>query len=267
MALPADYHTHTPLCRHARGEPIELAAQAVLAGLTEMGFSDHNPMAQDDFDDWRMYLADLDAYVEKVERARREYPQLAIKLAMEVDFIPGYEDWVRDLAARHPWDYFIGSVHYVSAEWAIDNPQHLSQWKSRDAYEVWAAYFERLTQAAESKLFDIIGHADLCKKFCFYPKQDWTGLARRFLEAAKRNDVAMELNTAGLRKDCKEIYPHPWIVQEAARLGVPITFGSDAHAPEEVGMNWAEALALARDAGHTHWRQFTKRRPEARQIG
>lgn len=263
MALPADYHTHTPLCRHARGEPDELAAQGVRAGLTELGFSDHNPMAKDDFDNWRMKLEELDAYVEKVERTRREYPNLVIKLAMEVDFIPGYEDWVRDLAARHPWDYFIGSVHYVSPSWAIDNPQQLSEWRSRDAYEVWEVYFERLTQAAESRLFDIIGHADLCKKFCFYPKQDWTGLARRFLEAAKRNDVAMELNTAGLRKDCKEIYPNPRIVHEAARLGVPITFGSDAHAPEEVAMNWTEALALARSAGYTHWRQFTKRRREA----
>jgi histidinol-phosphatase (PHP family) len=259
MPLPADYHTHTPLCCHARGEPTDLAAQAIAVGLTEMGFSDHNPMAKDDFDDWRMKLGELDLYVEKVQEARRQFPNLAIKLAMEVDFIPGYEDWVRELAARHPWDYFIGSVHYVGT-WAIDNPKHISEWKKRDTYEVWEAYFECLTLAAESKLFDIIGHADLCKRFCFYPQQDWTGLAKRFLEAAKRNDVAMEINTAGLRKDCKEMYPHPWIVQEAARLGVALTFGSDAHAPEDVARNWGEALALARGAGYTHWRRFTRQR-------
>jgi len=263
VALPADYHTHTPLCHHARGEPTELAAQALRIGLTELGLSDHNPMAKEDFDDWRMKLDDLDAYVEKVDRARREHPSLIIKLALEVDFIPGYEDWVRYLAGRHSWDYFIGSVHYVSESWDLDNPKRLSEWKNRDTDEVWQAYFERLTQAAESKLFDIIGHADLCKKFCYYPTQDWMGLARRFLEAAKRNDVAIELNTAGLRKDCKEIYPHPRIVQEAARLEVPITFGSDAHAPEEVGFNWSEAQALARGAGYRHWCRFTRRQREA----
>lgn len=266
VPLPADYHTHTPLCHHARGEPVELAAQALRLGLKELGFSDHNPMAKDDFDDWRMKLDDLDSYVEKVERARREYPDLAIKLALEVDFIPGFEDWIRDLAARHPWDYLIGSVHYVSEWWDLDNPKRLSEWKNRDTDEVWEAYFERLTQAAESKLFDIIGHADLCKKFCFYPKQDWLRLAKRFLEAAKRNDLAMELNTAGLRKDCKEIYPNPRMVQEAARLGVPITFGSDAHAPEEVGMNWSEALELARSSGYRHWRRFTRRKSETVNI-
>ena len=108
-------------------------------------------------------------------------------------------------------------------------------------------------------MFDIIGHADLCKKFCFYPKQDCTPLFTRFLEAARRHDVAMELNTAGLRKDCKEIYPSPAIVRLAAQMGVPITFGSDAHAPEEVGMNFSEAIALARGAGHTHYCRFTRR--------
>jgi histidinol-phosphatase (PHP family) len=262
MSLPADYHMHTPLCRHATGEPVELAAQAVRLGLQEIGFSDHSPMPRDDFDDWRMRAAELDTYVAQVERARREHPRLVIKLALEVDYLPGYEDWIRDLAARHPWDYFIGSVHYVSDSWALDNPQQISEWKRRDPWEVWSAYFERLTLAAESGLFDILGHADLCKKFCFYPQQDCTPLFTRFLQAAKRHGTAIELNTAGLRKECKEIYPSLPIVRLAAQLGVPITFGSDAHAPNEVGMNFAEALQLARSAGYQHACRFTGRKRE-----
>ncbi len=262
MPLPPDYHTHTPLCRHAVGEPTELAAQAARVGLTEFGFSDHNPMSRDDFDNWRMREADLDLYVEKVGQARRDHPELNIKLALEVDFIPGYEDWVRDLAARHPWDYFIGSVHYVSESWAIDNPSQLADWRARDPFEVWSAYFERLTMAAESGLFDIIGHADLCKKFAFYPKEDCTPLFERFLDATRAAGVAMEINTAGLRKDCREIYPSARIVQMAAQRGIPITFGSDAHAPGEVGMNFAEAMDLAWSAGYTRCCRFTQRRRE-----
>lgn len=262
MSLPADYHTHTPLCRHAVGEPIELAAQAVKLGLTELGFSDHSPMPQDDFDDWRMKAAQLDEYVAKVEQARRAYPNLRIKLALEVDYLPGCDEWVRDLAGRHPWDYLIGSVHYLSPSWAVDNPSQISEWKHRNPLEVWAAYAERLTLAAESGLFDIIGHADLCKKFCFYPQQDCAPLFLPFLQAAGRRGLAIELNTAGLRKECKEIYPSPAIVRLAAQQGVPITFGSDAHAPEEVGLNFAEAVQLARSAGYTHAGRFTRRRRE-----
>lgn len=260
MPLPADYHTHTPLCLHAVGEPVDLAERAVRAGLEEMGFSDHNPMPKDDFDDWRMKDSQLELYVAKVEQARKEFPNLSIKLALEVDFVPGYEDWVRDLAGRYSWDYFIGSVHYVSETWDLDNPKRLAEWKRRDPFEVWTAYFERLTMAAESKLFDIIGHADLCKKFCFYPKEDCTPLYTRFLEAARRNEVAIELNTAGLRKDCKEIYPSPAILRLAEQAGVAITFGSDAHAPEEVGLNLTDAVDLARSVGYRQCVRFSGRR-------
>src|SRR2546421_65712 len=150
MPLPADYHMHTPLCHHAVGEPTELAAQAVNLRLQEIGFSDHSPMSRDDFDDWRMSNTELDSYVAKVEQARRDHPGLVIKLALEVDYIPGHEDWISALAARHPWDYFIGAVHYVSESWALDNPSKLSEWKHRDPFEVWSAYFERLIMAAES---------------------------------------------------------------------------------------------------------------------
>jgi histidinol-phosphatase (PHP family) len=254
---------HTPLCRHAIGEPTEYAARALALGLTEIGFTDHSPMRRDDFDNWRMRFDQLDEYVEKVRRAQREHPRLTIRLGLEVDFIPGQEDWIRELAARHPWDYFIGSVHYISDSWDIDNPEKLSRWKERDAFEVWTIYFDRLIMAAQSKLFEIIGHADLPKKFGFIPRRDCTPIFEEFLDAAKKADIAIELNTAGLRKDCKEIYPSPGIVRLARGKGVPITFGSDAHAPADVGMDFARAVELARTAGYTERCRFMQRRRES----
>ncbi len=266
MTVFADYHMHTPLCRHAVGEPAEYAQAALATGLDEIGFSDHAPMPQDDFDDWRMRAGDLDRYIAKVEQTRRQFPQLTIRLGLEFDFIPGYEDWIRELTARHPWDHLIGSVHYISPSWAIDNPRQISEWKQHDPGEVWTAYFERLTAAAKSGLFDIIGHADLCKKFCFYPVEDCTRVFRRFIEAAHGANVAIELNTAGLRKECHEIYPSLAILKLAAQAGVPITFGSDAHAPAEVGLNFPEAAALAREAGYTRYCRFNARRREERAL-
>jgi histidinol-phosphatase (PHP family) len=263
MSLPADYHMHTPLCRHAVGEPVDYARRAVEIGLTEIGFSDHSPMRQDNFDNWRMNHRQLDEYVAKVRLAQKEFPQLTIRLALEVDYLPGHEDWIRDLAARHPWDYFIGSVHYVSDSWDIDNPAKLSEWNQRDAFEVWQIYFGRLTQAAESGLFEIIGHADLPKKFGHRPTRDCTPLYEKFLAAAAKNNCAIELNTAGLRKECREIYPSREILQLAFADRVPITFGSDAHAPGEVGLNFAEAIALARSIGYTETCRFNRRQRES----
>ncbi|HOC00733.1 MAG TPA: histidinol-phosphatase HisJ family protein [Verrucomicrobiota bacterium] len=259
MSWPADYHMHTPLCRHAKGEPSDYARHALELGFDEIGFSDHSPMPRDDFDDWRMRLDQLSDYVARVDRARREAPSLTIKLALEVDFLPGQEEWVRDLAGRYPWDYLIGSVHYVTESWDIDNPHRIALWQGRDLFEVWTAYFERLTRAAESGLFDIIGHADLCKKFGFRPAADCTPLYRRFLASARRADVAIELNTAGLRKECREIYPSRTLLELAHQEGVAIAFGSDAHDPEEVGADFEQAVALARSVGYTHACRWTRR--------
>jgi histidinol-phosphatase (PHP family) len=207
----------------------------------------------------------LDEYVEKVRRAQKEFPQLTIRLALEVDYLPGHEDWIRELAARHPWDYLIGSVHYVSETWAIDDPNKLSEWSHRDSFEVWSVYFDWLTRAAATGLFEIIGHADLPKKFGHRPTQDCTPLYEKFLDAAKKANCAIELNTAGLRKECKEIYPSREILQLAFTKGVPITFGSDAHAPEEVGMNFAEAIQLAREVGYKEcWRLEMRKREAAK---
>jgi histidinol-phosphatase (PHP family) len=262
MQLPADYHMHTPLCRHAVGEPVDYARRAVEIGLREIGFTDHSPMQRDDFDDWRMLDRQLDEYVAKVRHAQQSFPQLTIRLGLEVDYLPGQESWIRQLATRHPWDYFIGSVHYVSDTWDIDNPAKLSDWKTRDPFEVWSAYFERLTLAAKSQLFEIIGHADLPKKFGIRPRQDCRPMYERFVAAAAEAGCAIELNTAGLRKDCREIYPCPELLLLARRRNVPITFGSDAHAPSEVGLNFAEAAALARSVDYGETCRFTRRQHE-----
>lgn len=262
MNSMTDYHMHTPLCRHAEGEPTEYARHAVSVGLKEIGFSDHSPMPQDDFDQWRMRLDQLDEYVEKVKQARENFPDLAIRLGLEVDYLPGYENWIRDLARHHPWDYFIGSVHYLSDHWDLDNPQKLSEWRSRDTKEVWSAYFERLAQAIRTGLFDIVGHADLCKKFKFIPNMDCIPLYRKVVDAAAETGTVVEINTAGLRKECREMYPHPDFLKLALDAGVGLVFGSDAHKPSEVGMNFSEALQLAQECGFKEAVSFVQRKKE-----
>jgi histidinol-phosphatase (PHP family) len=260
MALPADYHMHTPLCRHATGAPTDYAAHAVRLGLTEIGFSDHSPMIENDFDDWRMRNDQLDDYVAQVRQAQRDHPQLIIRLALEVDFLPDRVEWIRELAARHPWDYFIGSVHYISGGWDIDSPFKRELWDRCDVDAVWLEYFDRLTQAAASGLFEIIGHADLPKKFGHRPKRDLTPVIANFLDACRATDTAIELNTAGLRKDCREIYPSRAILELARAKNVAITFGSDAHAPGEVGADFATAIQLAKEVGFTSCRRFAGRK-------
>ncbi|HVY71735.1 MAG TPA: histidinol phosphate phosphatase, partial [Verrucomicrobiae bacterium] len=97
---------------------------------------------------------------------------------------------------------------------------------------------------------------------CFVPERDYSPLYEKFLQAAAKHGVAIEINTAGLRKDCKEMYPSRDILKRARQLGVGLTFGSDAHMPAEVAMDFAGAVALAKDVGYTHWCRFRQRQRE-----
>jgi histidinol-phosphatase (PHP family) len=106
----------------------------------------------------------------------------------------------------------------------------------------------------------------LPKKFGIRPAQDCRPLYEKFVAAAAEAGCAMELNTAGLRKDCREIYPCPELLELAWERKIPITFGSDAHAPGEVGLNFSEAVALARRVGYTETRRFHRRQHESLPI-
>src|SRR5437773_1632277 len=106
-AVLLDYHMHTRLT-DGTGMPADYASIALERGLDEIGCSDHAPLGNRDTD-WTMKLADLETYVGWVREAQKKFPQLPIKLGLEVDFIPGREDWIRELAAMYPWDFFLGS--------------------------------------------------------------------------------------------------------------------------------------------------------------
>ena len=253
----ADYHVHTPLCHHATGWPVEYARRAVDLGLGELGFADHNPMAEQ-FDEWRMHRDDLPRYLDEVERARAEFPQLTIRLGLECDFIAGREAWIEELAGLANWDFFIGSVHYIPEGWDIDNPKHLRR-HMNNADEIWASYWQTYERAIRSGLYDFVGHPDLPKKFGYRPEGDLRRFYEPSIAAMAECGVAFEINTSGLRKECRELYPAPEFVALACEAGVPLLINSDSHDPGELTAGFAEGVALAKAAGYAKTARFSRR--------
>lgn len=257
--MATDYHLHTPLCGHATGEPREYVLAAQAAGLTEIGFSDHNPMPVQ-FDDWRMAPDQLAEYITMVEAARAEFPNYPIRLGLECDYLLGYENHIRHLATMAPWDYLIGSVHYITPEWDVDNPKHLKKWTEQAVDEVWALYFKEYTNMAQSGLFDFLAHPDLVKKFGHRPEGDLSRFYTETLNAIAENGIAIEVSTAGLRKEVHEIYPSKQFLEMAYQRRIPIVINSDAHAPSEVAYEFNQAFALAKEVGYTKVLRFEQRK-------
>jgi histidinol-phosphatase (PHP family) len=252
-----DYHMHTRLTDGV-GEPRDYARVAIERGLDEIGCSDHAPLS-DRETDWTLKPSHLATYVGWVRDAQREFPQLPIKLGLEVDYQPGCEPWVRDLAAMYPWDYFIGSVHFIG-NWPVD--RSAEDWTGQAVDERWREYFALWTEAAGSRLFDTLAHPDLPKKFGFRPHTDFMPVYRAALRVAARTGAAIEVSSAGLRKPCREIYPSEGFLRLAREFNVPITLGSDAHIPQDTGADLDKAVALARRCGYDSLCRFTQRRRE-----
>ena len=241
-----DLHNHTTRCNHAEGTIDEYIQRAIELGINIYGFSEHAPM---DFDEkYRLPFCDMDAYVNDILTAKEQYKNdINILLGYEVDYLPGHMD---DRVLNAKVDYLIGSVHFID-KWSFDNPEFIAGWKNKDIDEIWKAYFEATEAMAKSGKFDIAGHLDLIKVFKFMPVQDTRILAKNALQAIKRSSMVLEINTAGLRKPVAELYPSRALLEEAYALDIPITFSSDAHAADQIGLGYDLATTLAKDIGYT----------------
>lgn len=268
--FPADYHTHTPLCRHAIGEPEEYIDQAIALNLAEYGISDHAPQTPEPFDDWRMKEADLPEYLSWINRARAHAgDRITVRAGLECDWLKGNHAWTEQLAEMHDWDYLIGSIHYVSDNgklWDFDNPVWIGRWAETDVEIAWQAYWDEYAEMAASGLYDILGHPDLIKKFSYRPEGDLNRYYEPVIQAALDSGSAIELNMAGLYKPCAEAYPSDAFLKLAQSAGIPITLSSDAHAPTEVGRDFSAGIETLRLNGYTETCLFDKRKRSLRQL-
>ncbi len=255
-----DYHTHTSLCKHADGVLEEYILQAIAAKLKEIGCSDHSPMP-DNFDaPHRMTMEQfLGSYKPDVLALREKYRgKIEVKFAVEGDFFPGTERWVKEFNSQQEFDYIIGSVHYLG-EWGFDNPTFVHKYEERNVDEVYEQYYDHIKRSAAAKLFDIIGHCDLVKKFGHRPSKNMEEVLREVFKVVKGADMAVEINTSGLRKPVKEVYPSEQILRILREYHIPLALGSDAHLPGDVGSDFDIAKQLIEKYGSGRISVFTKR--------
>mgnify|MGYP003518356550 FL=1 len=258
-----DSHVHTPLCGHAEGHPEAYLEEARAKGLKGVVFTDHSPMPPWYDPESRMRLEALPFYLLALERVRERAQDLYVGIGLEADFHPGTEGFVAQLLRRYPFDYVIGSVHYLGA-WPLDHPDHQEEYAWRDLKEVFRAYFQEVEKAARSGLFHAIGHLDLPKKFGHrLPEEALLELAEPALRAVAEAGLFLDVNTAGLRRPAKEVYPAPALLRRARELGIGLVLGSDAHRPEEVGFAFPEVQALLAGLGFREAYYFVEGSPVA----
>ena len=257
--IQASYHNHTTWSDGSATIP-ELIGAARKAGLLELGISDHfaiapgNPRYR-----WTLPAESLEEYVAEIRESINTTKDITVRMGLEVDYFPETVEQIKKRLAACAFDYLIGSVHFVD-EFAIDlNAQPWEGLSQDSRNNVWRSYWRLLGDAAQSGLFDVVGHFDLPKKFNFHPSVDLTADALAALDAVAAAGMSIEINTSGWDRPVKEAYPSLFYLQESYRRKIPLLISSDAHAADEVVRHFDRARQLAASAGYTELVRFEQR--------
>jgi histidinol-phosphatase (PHP family) len=250
--LPLDAHLHTALSPDSE-VPLELyCAQAAERGIREIAITDH----LDFMPGAPAYQYSSYARRESVvrEAAERWAGRVTIRFGVELTYESRYEDDIREHLQTHSYDYTIGSVHAQS-----DGPYAhgtVAGWiAGKTIAEATAFYFGEVAAAIQSGFFDTLGHLDMCKRWLlpWFPPAAFAAapeLYEPLLRALVESDMALEVNSSGLRHRTGETYPGPWVVARFRELGGKrVTVGSDAHLPQSFAFGLEEAYEIVAAAG------------------
>lgn len=250
-----DSHCHSFYSKHAVGTIDELVCASIAAGVTVLTITDHAPFPVDAQN--RLLESELESYFTDIDKAQQAYKgEITLLRGLELDYMPGTERHNRQLLARYPMDFVIGSIHYVTV---ADEPM-VKVWElPRLATDSFLdKYFAQLEALLESQLFDAVGHADTLLRAI--PEDVFLRRFEPLIAPLVRSGIAYELNASGLRKSSldpttgKEIagrwsYPSRALLEKLLRNNVPLTIGSDAHDPRDAGMGIAELMKALRPLG------------------
>jgi histidinol-phosphatase (PHP family) len=251
--LPLDAHMHTNLSPDSEVPIDRFAEQAAERGIAEIAITDHV-----DFE------PGAPAYrfttFEERERVIRDAAErwadrgVAIRFGAEITWDPAWQADIRDHLRRHAYDFTIGSVHvYRNSPFEAAN---VAGWVAgRSLPQIVAPYFDAATAAAQSELFDALGHIDVVKRYLapYVAAADLAGapeLYEPILRALIESGTALEINTSGLRQEAHEMYPSAAIVARYRELGgYAVTIGSDAHRVDTFAWALADGYEVAAAAG------------------
>lgn len=264
-------HTHS-LFSDGKASPEAVVREALRQKLNCLGFSDHAPVPFEN--DFSIKQHELTAYCTEIRRLQQTYQaEIAILLALEIDYIPGLMEGFSHFKKEADLDYVIGSVHLVGKEkpenlWFIDGPlvetydAGLEQFFGKDIQLAVKAFFSQTNQMIENEVFDVIGHFDKIKMHnknrYFTEDENWyRKLVFETLDLIKKNNLIVEVNTRGLyKKRAQDFFPSSWILKQLAVMDIPVIVSSDAHQPEEIQLLFPEAFQALKATGHKKTMRF-----------
>ncbi len=254
--IKSNLHTHSTYS-DGKNTLEEMIETAIEKGFVSLGFSDHG---YTDFD--TSYCISREGEI----AYRKELSLLKEKYRGQIDLFCGIELDCFGERPSYPYDYTIGSVHYVKAagkyhtiDLGADKQKEIvERYFGGDFTAFAAAYFEQSAKVIAEKKPDIVGHFDLVTKYSLIDTASpaYRDAALTALREVIKVTPVFEVNTGaiarGLRKDP---YPEDFLLREILALGGKVILGSDCHYREKLDVWFREGEEYLRRLGFcTHVR-------------
>ncbi|MBQ3063671.1 MAG: PHP domain-containing protein [Clostridia bacterium] len=257
MNYKQNLHTHTTYV-DGRDTPEELIKEALARGFDSLGFSEHTYLCHS------TYPNQLTA--EKESLYRTEIAALKEKYRGKIGIFCGLETHYYSDVDITPYDYIIGSVHYLDCGEGIytfdSNPARTTDYINRyfdgDGLRFAKKYFETISSYPERRKVDILGHFDLIAKnndTCrFFDEgcKEYLNLGYAAIHALRGHVPLFEVNTGAVAAGYRQIpYPQLAFLKEFKACGFGAVITSDCHNKNFLDCHFEESRALLAEAGFT----------------
>jgi histidinol-phosphatase (PHP family) len=261
--FPHDYHLHSHFSCDCKASIVEQCLSAIQKGLPEIGITDHFDLQP--LDECSGFFRQAD-WAAELNLAQQEFAgRLIVRAGIELGEPHLYQAECQALLNSYPFDYALGSLHWVGNEVIFD--RHYFRRTPDEAYVLFFEELERMTRVGG---FDILSHFDVVIRagqplYGEYDPRRYENVIRAVLANCIDQGIAIDLNTQGLRNRCQRLTPGVEILQWYAELGGErVTIGSDAHRPDHIAANFDQAIEAMHAAGLNYVTQFEQR--EARPV-
>ena len=260
-----DYHVHETYSQDARDSTVEqYIGAAEEKGIEELAFTTHQ-IITGEFSGFGVQPAEVQSYIDNIYR-HAESTDVVLRVGLEVDYFPEAERELEALIDEYPFDFILGSTHFVGAYDVGSRRDAPAYFSGRSLGEAASEYYGLWRRAIESGLFDSMAHPDYWRRFLHLVRPgpidfiDYGG-ALEAIDALVSYDVGFEVNTSGWRHQQETQYPIRGFIEAANEAGVrKVTIGSDSHLPDHLGFMLPEAVDLLRDVGFKYISSFQLRK-------
>jgi histidinol-phosphatase (PHP family) len=259
--IPCDYHIHTNFSVDSRASMADMCRAATTKGIPEIGFAEHYDLHEDEI---RHDCFQIEPWSAELQRCRAEFRgRLTIRAGIEIGEPHLFATEAQAILGLFPFDYALGSLHWVGREHIFDPSYFLSR-SPDEAFQLYFSELERMTRVGG---FDILSHFDVPVRtghaiYGGYDPVRYEAAIRPVLRNCIERGIALDINTAALRRQARVLTPGIDILRWYVDMGGErVTLGSDAHRAEHVAAHLDVALEAARAAGLKYLTHFDQRQP------